>query len=251
MNLARLRCGWLCLLLSGLPLVGAVPSRRRRCGGGLRVEVRHIGPPAVSDDLVRAHIRVRPGDTYSRRPPQPMSGRSSRPVISGTCGWRRNRRRVGYRLIYILQGKPVLTEIRFEGNTKYSRRKLLKKVDSKIGQPLDDYKLLPGAQEIQKMYQKAGYHRTTGCRTVAINEALGRATAVFVMEESPKIRITDVEFVGAEAFAEKRLRRVIKTRRWWMFSWLTGSGKLKDEQFEDDKFKLLEFYQDEGYIDFD
>jgi outer membrane protein insertion porin family len=36
-----------------------------------------------------------------------------------------------------------------------------------------------------------------------------------------------------------------------MFSWLTGSGKLKDEQFEEDKQKLFEFYQDAGYIDFE
>ena len=36
-----------------------------------------------------------------------------------------------------------------------------------------------------------------------------------------------------------------------MFSWLTGSGVLKDEQFEEDKEKLAEFYRDEGYIDFE
>ena len=32
---------------------------------------------------------------------------------------------------------------------------------------------------------------------------------------------------------------------------LTGSGKLKDEQFEDDKERLGEFYRDNGYIDFE
>ena len=28
-----------------------------------------------------------------------------------------------------------------------------------------------------------------------------------------------------------------------MFSWITGSGVFKDEQFEDDKEKLAEFYR--------
>jgi outer membrane protein insertion porin family len=255
MNLARCRTGLLLLVGVMLLVVGlsAQPMTPRMQGVGLieKIDVQHIGPPAVSDDLVRAHIRVKEGDTYSS--PATTSDvrslestgyfRDVRVAAEATAG--------GYRLIYILQGKPVLTEIRFEGSTKYSRRKLLKKVDSKIGQPLDEYKLYVAAQEIQKMYQKAGYHRTRVEPVARVNEALGRATAVFVITESPKIRITDVEFVGAEAFAEKRLRRVIKTRRWWMFSWLTGSGKLKDEQFEDDKFKLLEFYQDEGYIDFE
>jgi outer membrane protein insertion porin family len=36
-----------------------------------------------------------------------------------------------------------------------------------------------------------------------------------------------------------------------MFSWLTRSGIFKDEQFEDDKEKLAEFYRKEGYIDFE
>jgi outer membrane protein insertion porin family len=227
MNLARCRTGLLLLLGVMLAVVGgnAQPTSTRMQGVGLieKIDVQHIGPPAVSDDLVRAHIRVKEGDTYSL--PATTSDvrslestgyfRDVQVLAESTAG--------GYRLVYRVQGKPVLTEIRFEGNTKFSRRRLLRKVDSKIGQPLDEYKLYLAAQEIQKMYQKAGYHRTRVEPVARVNEQLGRATAVFVVTESPKIRITDVEFVGAEAFPEKRLRRVIKTRRWWMFSWLTGA----------------------------
>jgi outer membrane protein insertion porin family len=36
-----------------------------------------------------------------------------------------------------------------------------------------------------------------------------------------------------------------------MFSWITGSGVLKDEQFTEDRDKLVAFYQNEGYIDFE
>ncbi|MCX7866627.1 MAG: hypothetical protein N2438_05820, partial [Limisphaera sp.] len=30
----------------------------------VRVDVRHVGPPAASDALLRANIRVKPGDVY-------------------------------------------------------------------------------------------------------------------------------------------------------------------------------------------
>src|SRR5262245_65779949 len=30
------------------------------------IEVRHVGPPAASDSLIRANIRVKEGDTYTR-----------------------------------------------------------------------------------------------------------------------------------------------------------------------------------------
>jgi outer membrane protein insertion porin family len=36
-----------------------------------------------------------------------------------------------------------------------------------------------------------------------------------------------------------------------MFSWITGSGVFKEEQFDEDKEKLAEFYRDKGYIDFE
>lgn len=36
-----------------------------------------------------------------------------------------------------------------------------------------------------------------------------------------------------------------------MFAFLTGAGKLKDDQLEEDKDRLADFYRNEGYIDFD
>lgn len=156
-----------------------------------------------------------------------------------------------YTLTYVVQGKPLLTEIRFTGNRKYSKNKLLKKVKSKVGEPLDEQKLFTDAQEIQKLYQKAGLQRTTVTNSPVITESLGRGTVTFEIVESPKTRINDVVFENARAFPQKKLRKTIKTRRHWMFSWLTGSGKLKEDQFEEDKEKLHEFYADHGYVDYE
>ena len=66
----------------------------------------------------------------------------------------------------------------------------------------------------------------------------------------PKVKIKDIVFDGAHAFTQKQLRKVLKTRRRWWLSWLTGSGILKEDQFDDDKDTLIEHYQDAGYIDF-
>jgi outer membrane protein insertion porin family len=41
----------------------------------------------------------------------------------------------------------------------------------------------------------------------------------------------------------------METKRWWMFSWLTGGGRFKDDLFEDDLTKLLDFYRGQGYLD--
>src|SRR5256714_4376501 len=247
MKLFRCPC-WLLLwtLAPGLPLLAAQTGLIVE-----KIEIKHVGPPAVSDDLVRANIHVKVGDAYN-----PNATTEDIRTLK-TTGFFYNiqvaaeRTDGGVKLIYVVQGQPVISDIRFEGNRKYRSGKLLKKVKSKIGEPLDDYKLFSDAQEIKKHYEKAGYQQTRVEARQSINEQLGRATVTFEIKESPKVRIVDVQFVGAQAFSQRKLRKQIKTRRRWMFSWLTGSGKLKEDQFQEDKEKLKDFYWNEGYIDFE
>ena len=227
-----------------------------------KIEIRHIGPASVSDDLVRANIRVQTGKPYSR-----AAVDDDVRNLYGT-GYFYNIRVVEestrfstspdglqvpteVTLVYSVQGKPVITEIRFSGNKKYSSSKLRRKVTSKTGEPLDERKLFSDTQEILKLYQKAGMQNTTVTNRPSINENLGKGTVTFEIHEAPKVRIVNVVFDEAAAFKQAKLRRVIKTRRWWWWSWITGSGKFKDDQFDEDKEKLREFYTDNGYMDFD
>jgi outer membrane protein insertion porin family len=39
------------------------------------------------------------------------------------------------------------------------------------------------------------------------------------------------------------------TKKWWMFSWLTDSGRFKDDEFQDDLDKLRDFYRESGFLD--
>ncbi|MCL5099315.1 MAG: outer membrane protein assembly factor BamA [Candidatus Omnitrophica bacterium] len=216
-----------------------------------KIIIKNVGPPAASDNLVRANIRVKVGDPYT-----PASVDDDVRTLYST-GYFYNVRVVedrtpeGVDLTYVLQGKPLLTGIQFVGNKKYSRAKLLKKISSKTGEPLDERKLFNDSQVILKMYQKAGYQKAKVRPVPNIDEQAGRGTVTFEIDEGPRLKIERVEFVGVHAFKEKKLRKVIKTRRHWMFSWLTGSGVLKEDQFDDDKEKLVDFYRNEGYIDFE
>ncbi|MGH7950987.1 MAG: outer membrane protein assembly factor BamA, partial [Limisphaerales bacterium] len=84
-----------------------------------------------------------------------------------------------------------------------------------------------------------------------IDENAGRGSVTFQIVESHKVKITRIEFVGAAAFPQKELRKQIKTKQHWMFSWLTGSGVFKQDQFDDDHDMLTEFYRTHGYLDFE
>jgi outer membrane protein insertion porin family len=215
-----------------------------------QIEVRHAGPPATSDELVKSNIRVKVGDPLMRT----AIDDDVRNLYA--TGFFYNIRVAeeplpdGLKLVYVVMGKLTLTDIRYEGNKEMSLSKLRKKVTSKVGDPLDEQKLFTDAQELKKLYQKSGYQKTEVTYEVIPNEATGRGTVTFKIAEAPKTRVDEVTFNGATAFTQKKLRKTIKTRERWFMSWLTGSGTLKDEQFEDDKEKLADFYRENGYIDF-
>jgi outer membrane protein insertion porin family len=244
-QILRRHCILLALLLYWLPNAQAQTPPKIQ-----QVEIKHVGPPAVSDELIRAHIRVKQGDNYSR----PSIDDDVRNLYN--TGYFYNIRvteepkDTGIALAYVVQGKPMLMDVTFSGNKKFSTSKLRKKLTSKVGEPLDERKLFNDAQEIQKAYQKSGFQKTKVEYVPVINDQTGRGTVTFEITEAPKVRIEEVVFEGAQAFKQKELAKQIKTRERWFMSWLTGTGVLKDEQFEDDKEKLADFYRNEGYIDF-
>ncbi len=216
-----------------------------------RVEIKHVGPTAVSDELIRANIRVKQDDPYRRTAVDEDVRNLYATGLFYNIRVAEDSSSQGVVLTYIVQGKPRLTDVKFAGNKKFSDAKLRKGLSSKIGQPLDERKLFTDSQEILKKYQKKGRHSTDVKYVLNIDENAGRGTATFEITESPKVKIEQVDFAGAQAFSQRRLRKVIKTREHGMFSWLTGSGFLKEDQLEEDKNRLADFYRDHGYIDFE
>lgn len=216
------------------------------------IRVRFVGPATVSEDLIRSNIRSRVGEPFSQK------AADDDVTTLFSTGYFYNirvsqQRADGGRviLVYLVQSKPILTEIRYTGNKRFSLSRLRRKTTSKVGQPLDERKLFADAQEIRKAYEKAGMQNTTVTPMPSINEQLGRGTVTFEIKEAPKVRIESVDFEGNKAFASKKLRKVIKTRRRNWLGWLTGAGKFKEDQFEEDKEKLRTFYAENGYVDFE
>jgi outer membrane protein insertion porin family len=217
-----------------------------------RVDVKYVGPASVSEQFIRANIRVKAGDIY-----HPNLTQDDVHSLYGTGQFYNVRVAVdqaddgGVALTYIVQVRPRLTDIKIVGNEKLSSSKLRKKITVKTGEPLDEEKLFTDAQDMVTLYQKYGYPDTRVKYELDIDEAAGRGSVTFQVTESPKTKITQIEFIGAAAFPQKELRKQLKTAEHWAFSWLTGSGVFKQDEFDDDKNKLVEFYREHGYLDFE
>ena len=112
----------------------------------------------------------------------------------------------GVVLTYLVQARPRLTDIKIEGNKKLSTSKIRKKITVKTGQPLDEQKLFTDTQEIRKLYEKYGRAGTQVKYVLNIDENAGRGTVTFEITEAQKIKIKQIDFIGAAAFSQKELR---------------------------------------------
>ena len=218
-----------------------------------RVDVKYVGPASVSEQFIHANIRLKAGDIYT-----PSLADNDVHSLYGTGQFYNIRYSIdaqddgGVVVTYIVQARLRVTDIKLSGNKELSDSKLKKKITVKTGDPLDEQKLFTDVQEIKKLYEKYGYPNTQVKYVFDMfDEPAGRASVTFQIAESQKIKITRVEFDGATAFPQKELRKQIKTRTHWMFSWITGSGVFKQDEFDDDKDALTQFYRNHGYLDFE
>ncbi|HEX3626984.1 MAG TPA: outer membrane protein assembly factor [Verrucomicrobiae bacterium] len=242
------------LLATWLLLACAFTARSQEAVGPKidQVNIQYIGPASVSEQFIRSHIQLKPGDHY-----MPAATQSDIHSLYTTGQFYNIRVAVdqqpdgGVKVTYIVQVKPRLTEIRITGNKKMRTSKIRKKITAKEGQPLDEEKLFMDAQAIKDYYEKEGFPGTTVRYVPDIDEAAGTGIVTFEITEGSKMKITHIEFVGATRFTQNKLRHQIKTRQHWMFSWLTGSDLYKADQFEDDKDALGDFYRNHGFLDFE
>jgi len=71
----------------------------------------------------------------------------------------------------------------------------------------------------------------------------------FTIDEGPKYKIRDVEFVGNQAIDDGALaKRMKENKEQWFLSFVTGRGTYQQEKFEEDAEKVVEYYRDRGYI---
>ena len=217
-----------------------------------RVDVKFVGPASVSEPFIRANIRLKAGDIY-----RPNNTEDDVHALYATGQFYNIRVTAdpaddgGVILTYVVQVRPRISEIKLEGNKKLSDSKLRKKITVKVGDPLDEQKLFTDAQEMQKLYEKYGHPDSQVKYVLNIDQNAGRGSVTFEITESPKVKITHVGFVGAAAFSQKQLRKEIKTRQRWMWSWLTGRGTFKQDDFDADRDDLVDFYRNHGYLDFE
>jgi outer membrane protein insertion porin family len=214
------------------------------------VAIKFIGIANVSEQVVRANIQVRAGADFD----EPMIDRDIRSLYrTGLFEFieakREERPDNTVNLVFEITPKFRVQAVRFEGNKTVKTGRLQREISTKPNSALDEHTIKADAEKLHLYYQKSGYNQIQVTYDIQRDRGTGYGVVIYKIREGAKVRIADIRFAGNGHVPAKRLRKEMETKRWWMFSWLTGGGKYKDDEFEDDVSKLLDFYRGQGYLD--
>ncbi|MFH0809324.1 MAG: outer membrane protein assembly factor BamA [Pseudomonadota bacterium] len=153
----------------------------------------------------------------------------------------------GVKVILTVDERPAISEVVIEGNKAIETQPLREAVDIKSYSILNVRKLRDAVLHLQDLYREKGYYNAkVTYETVDLGDHLARL--VFKIDEGEKVMISGIDFTGNEAFTDAKLRGLMETKEKGWFSWLTGSGILKEGALESDQSKIAAFYYNRGYI---
>lgn len=151
-------------------------------------------------------------------------------------------------LIYTVLEKPVVRDIRFEGNKNLTTEKLTKDgLELRKGTIFSSKDLNRSAAKIKKLYEDEGYYLAE-VTPVTQKRSPSDMVVVFKIVESEKILISSIRFDGNKAFSERKLRGLMETKKKWFLSWLTNAGAYKDDVLRNDTLIITDHYLNNGYI---
>ncbi|MCH8539307.1 MAG: outer membrane protein assembly factor BamA [Opitutales bacterium] len=152
-------------------------------------------------------------------------------------------------LTFSIRPKYRVGQILFTGNDRISDRRLRREIQSSPGRALDERQARLDAQKIFELYQQRRYPEVQVDFEIEKDPSRGIGNIVFEIDEGPRVRVSRIDFEGTEHFSDRQLRRVMQTKRWHPLAFLTGAGRFKDDDFEDDLMRLRMFHREAGFLD--
>ncbi len=143
--------------------------------------------------------------------------------------------------------RPLVRNIRFEGNDELKTDKLNEVVTIRIPSIYDPFEVAKSVEMIKAEYTKEGYYAaqvTADSHVNPDNETL----VTFRIKEGELVRIKEIRFEGNTVFDDGELQEAMDTKKKWIFSWITGRGNYNEQLLEQDLQRITSLYYDQGHV---
>ncbi len=204
------------------------------------------GLKGINEQLIRSQLEVQAGQSLSRSAISLAVARDIRRLFElnyFTTIEVYIDREAGV-LTYIFVEERFVGELRIVGNKKVKDRQIREVLSWREGDAFYKEGYAEERDAVLELYRSKGFLNAT-VDIVAEEISASRVRVTYFLNEGRKARIKKIHFEGNDALSNRRLKRVIKTRRAF---WFLG-GRYDQEKFETDLFNIREAYADVGRLE--
>ncbi|MDP1991263.1 MAG: outer membrane protein assembly factor BamA [Syntrophales bacterium] len=150
-------------------------------------------------------------------------------------------------IAFIVMEKPMITEIRINGNKVLKRDEIEAVISVRNRQIVNPEKLKADTEKIKTLYDGKGFYNAE-IRYAIEKDGERDVRVVISIIENEKLFIRNIAFEGNRTFTTKELKNMMTTNEWGIFHIFTDSGLLKKDQLKQDVGKIKAFYLNNGFI---
>ncbi len=208
-----------------------------------RIDVR--GAQRAGQEAVRSNITIRPGVSFSNADIDESVKRlystgyfsDVRIAVSGST------------LVVTVNESQLVNQVVFNGNRKIKDDKLQSVVQTQPLGPYSEAIVNADIQRLREAYSQIGRSDVT-ITTQVVPVGQGRVNLAFVINEGDRTKIANINFVGNQAYGDRRLHDVLVTKESGPLSFLTRKDVYSADKLRADEEALRQFYYNHGYPDF-
>ncbi len=152
-------------------------------------------------------------------------------------------------LVYVVEERPRLRRIAVEGAAHFSNARVRDWMEIGLGDRVDEALVRQKLEAVREKYLKAFYPEARFGITMTPPDAEGFADLTVRVEEGRRQKVTHIGFTGNTEFSRTQLLRVMQQKETWLFSFLTGRGRIDEESLRQDLGAIEEEYRKRGYLD--
>ena len=207
--------------------------------------IQVVGNQRVEASTISDYIGVKPGQPFSSAD---IDEAVKRLFSTGLFSDVRIKQS-GSVLIVEVDELSVVNQVIFQGNKKIKDAALGAQVQLKPRSALDTNLMESDAETIREAYRRIGRADVTVSPTT-MDLGNNRVNVVFEISEGDRTKIGTINFVGNNAYGDRRLQEVMSTKRSNLMSWLSRNDVYNEDKLRADEELLRRFYFNKGYADF-
>ena len=161
--------------------------------------------------------------------------------------------RIQGKLIFLelqLQERPRLSKFSFKGVSKSEADKIREKVRLERDKVVTENVLIVTKNTVRDFYVEKGYMNVdVQIREIRDTAYQNREILDIVVDKKHKVKVHEITFAGNTEFKSNKLKRAMKDTKEKHWYKIFTSSKFIDENYQQDKTKIIAKYNDKGYRD--